>query len=78
MENYETNSQLLDLMAEYQLSAKEVADIINRQADSDEVTVWAVYAWRKKYSGKRRMRSLYLSLLRDGLKCPLHPSQSGA
>jgi hypothetical protein len=75
MENYENNTQLVELMSEYHLSARQVADIINKQADSNEVTVWAVYAWRKNYSGKRRMRTLYLSLLRDGLKGSLHPRQ---
>lgn len=69
------NDQLRNLMLDHDLSAADVVDIINRQAGSEEVTIWSVYAWRKNFSGQRRMRDLYLKLLKAGLrkKRPLKP-----
>lgn len=75
MEHATTNIQLMAIMSDYDLSAADVVDIINKQAGSDEVTIWSVYAWRKNFSGQRRMRDLYLKLLKAGLrrKRPLKP-----
>lgn len=65
--SYDTNRELREIMIDNELSASDVARIINHQAGSDAVAIWTVYAWRKNYSGRRRMRELYLALLKRGL-----------